>query len=209
MNKKIKLIIWIILFLFLIAGAYVLYDKLGEEYSPGGLVQDSQDQNGDSETTDNESSNDTVDSGKDEADNAEIPAPNFEVVDAEGNMVTLSDMIGKPVVVNFWASWCPPCKAEMPDFNEAYKLWGEDITFMMVNMTDGSRETVDRAKEFIESEGYEFPVYFDIWYSAAMTYGVYSLPATYFIDADGNYVAHAVGMIDADILEEGIGMIKE
>ena len=103
--------------------------------------------------------------------------------------------------------WCPPCKQELPDFNEAF-LREEGIRFMMVNLTDGQRETVESAGAFIEEMGYGFPVYFDTEYSGAAAYGVSSIPATYLIDAEGNLVAYAVGMISADALQQGIDMIK-
>ena len=134
-------------------------------------------------------------------------APDFTVTDYDGEEVRLSDYFGKPIVVNFWASWCPPCKAEMPDFEEAYKTHSE-VQFLMVNMT-GGRETLESAKEHVESQGYTFTVLFDTEYSAAYAYYVNSLPATYFIDAEGNLVAYATGMLDAETLEKGIAMIAD
>ena len=77
----------------------------------------------------------------------------------------------------------------------------------MVNMTDGDRETVEIASAFIAEAGYTFPVLFDTAASAAMTYGVYSLPSTYFIDAEGNAVARATGAIDSATLQQGIDLI--
>ncbi len=135
-------------------------------------------------------------------------APDFTALDWEGNEVKLSDFFGKPIVLNFWASWCPPCKAELPDFEAACKKYEGKVTFLMVNMTDGSRETVEVAKRFVESEGYTFPVYFDTKYEASYNYGVSSIPQTYFIDAEGNLVAYATGMITGSQLEQGIGMIR-
>ena len=133
--------------------------------------------------------------------------PNFTVLDREGNEVRLSDFFGMPIVLNFWASWCPPCKAELPDFEEACKRYEGKVTFLMVNLTDGQRETVEVAKSYIASQGYTFPVYFDTKYEAAYTYGVSSIPQTYFINADGSLEARATGMISAAQLEKGIGMI--
>ena len=106
------------------------------------------------------------------------------------------------------ASWCGPCKSEMPDFQVAYEELGDEIQFLMINMTDGSRETVAGASEFIAGQGYTFPVFYDSQSDAAGTYGVYSLPTTYFIDADGYAMARAIGAIDADTLQQGIDLIK-
>lgn len=134
-------------------------------------------------------------------------APDFTVLDGEGKEVKLSDFFGKPIVLNFWASWCPPCKAELPDFEDACKKYEGEVVFLMVNMTDNQIETVEVAKDFIKTYGYDFPVYFDVNYQAATVYGVRSIPQTYFINAEGEAVASATGMISAAQLEQGIGMI--
>ena len=134
-------------------------------------------------------------------------APDFTVQDGEGNSVKLSDFFGKPIVLNFWASWCPPCKAELPDFEDACKKYDGEVVFLMVNMTDNQMETVEVAKDFVKTHGYTFPVYYDVSYEAATVYGIRSIPQTYFINAEGEAVASATGMISAEQLEQGIGMI--
>ena len=127
----------------------------------------------------------------------------------EGNAVSLSSMQGKPVVVNFWASWCGPCKSEMPDFQKAYEQHGEAVHFMIVNMTDGMQETKEKAKAYVDKQGFTFPVYYDTDMDAAMTYGVSSIPATYFVAADGSLIARANGAISLATLEKGLSMIME
>ena len=117
-------------------------------------------------------------------------------------------MKGKPVVINFWATWCPYCVQEMPDFEAAYNKYKDRVTFMMLNMTDGA-ETINKASSFIDSKGYTFPVYFDVNQEAAYAYSATSLPVTYFIDADGNLIAYGRGMLDTASIEQGIGMILD
>ena len=192
-NKKVIGIL-IVAFVVLMAGAYVLYQRLSGTVESQQLAV---------EETDEEAE---VQGGTEEEAEVEL-APDFTVYDAEGNAVSLSDFIGTPVVVNFWASWCGPCKSEMPDFEEAYQQYGEEIQFLIVNMTDGSSETVETAKAFIEEQGYTFPVYYDTDIDAAYTYGVSAIPTTYFIGADGSAVAYAQGMLDAATLQKGIDMI--
>lgn len=215
-NKKMFIIISLA-FVLLLVGASALYSKLSEKVKPQGgglsaqdynaIVENTTQENEIEESTSN-SGNDTSNENSSDSETEEkVKAPDFKITDSEGNEVHLSDFVGKPVVLNFWASWCGPCKMEMPDFDEKYAELGDEIHFLMVNMTDGSRETVDAAKAFIEEQGYSFPVYFDTEMDAAITYSVNSIPTTYFIDAEGNAIAQAMGAIDAATLQTGIDMI--
>ncbi len=135
------------------------------------------------------------------------PAPDFAMEYYSGNTANLSDFVGKPVILNFWASWCGPCKSEMPDFQTAYEKHGDEIHFMMVNLTDGTQETVDKAYTFIEQQGYTFPVYYDTAMEGAAAYGVNAIPVTYFIDARGNLVAWGQGMLSEADLQYGIDLL--
>lgn len=191
MKNKITLIIIILAITALLVGSLALYNSLSDGVDTSLLSSDATDDSNNSEISQISS----------------VSAPDFTVYDADGKAVKLSDFYGKPTVVNFWASWCSPCKMEMPDFEEKYNEQGDKVNFLMVNMTDNSRETVKIASEFIASQGYTFPVYYDTEQSAAIAYSVYSLPTTYFIDASGNIVTYASGAINAETLQTGIDMI--
>ncbi len=187
MKKNILWILGIALTVIIFAGVVALYNKLSEDYSPEYQTEN------------------TNDNGAEEAYST---APDFTVTDSDGNEVRLSDYFGKPIVLNFWASWCPPCKEEMPYFEDAYKQYPE-VQFLMVNMTTSDRESLSAAKEYIEEEGYSFPVLYDTKGEAAMTYVASSIPMSFFIDKDGGLVTYAVGMLSAENLKRGIDLIKE
>lgn len=195
MNNKKILLILILVFVIVLGGAYTLYTELESKVASEQLAVSQPQEQSD---TDHEEKTEAKDR----------KAPDFLVYDMEGNEVRLYDYIGKPIVLNFWASWCGPCQLEMPDFNEKYIELGDEVQFLMVNMTDGSRETVDIASAFIEEKGYTFPVVYDTAGEAAMNYGAYSLPTTYFIDSNGDAIARATGAIDSETLQKGIDMIK-
>ena len=203
MKKKLGWIVLAILLVVLIGSASVMYNKYSSEVKNSQLMTENSTQAEIEEETENSAET----SEKTETQQL-VMAPDFIVYDAEGNSVSLSDFIGKPVVVNFWASWCGPCQIEMPDFDEMYKEFGEEVNFLMVNMTDGSRETADAAAKYVEDAGYAFPIYYDTKMNAAMTYGVNSLPSTYFIDAEGHAVTRAQGIINAEVLQYAIEMIS-
>ena len=190
MKNKKTLVIWAAAFVVLIAGATVLYGQLSRGAAPDQLEAADEPQ---------------VTEEEGEAQEQEkLKAPDFSVYNASG----LSDYFGKPIVLNFWASWCGPCQMEMPDFEEVYRERGAEIHFMMVNVT-GGRETLESAREFIAEKGYSFPVFYDTESEAANTYAAYSIPTTYFIDSEGYLAARAVGAIDRESLERGLAMIAD
>lgn len=127
MKKKIWIIIAIAFIAIMILAA-VLYPKLSEKYS--------------ADSRQNGTASETV-----------TQADNFTVYDSELNKVRLSDNFGKPIVINFWASWCGPCTSELPAFDAMYEKYGDEVVFLMINLTDGQRETVEIVKKFVSDNG--------------------------------------------------------
>lgn len=189
MGKKRNTILMLVVLIVFIALAFVAYQFLSKRYQPN-----------------DEKSSSISAMESDESDSEKIEAPDFIVEDMDGNQVKLSDMRGKPVVLNFWASWCGPCKSEMPHFDKLYQENKDTFAFMMVDLVDGQRETVEKGKAFIEKNNYNFPVYFDTIQNVGMSYGVTSIPTTLFIDKDGYVVTAYTGAISesklAKILEQ-------
>lgn len=135
-------------------------------------------------------------------------AKDFTVYDEDGNTVKFSDFKGKkPVVVNIWASWCGPCEEEMPYFEEAIKKYGDKVEILMVNLTDGKRETKETALKFLKDNNLEMKILFDKDFSAANAYSIRSIPRTIFINKDGEIAYDTKGLIDEDKLNDNIEKI--
>ena len=195
MNKKTLLILCLV-FVGLMLGAAGLYNTLADDVQPGGLVTTPPETQAPSQPEPEATETHPTDPP------ANI-APDFTMLDMDGNEVTLESFFGKPIILNFWASWCGPCKMEMPELQNFYEKYGEDIHFLLVSVDDSA----DTAKAFIKEEGYSFPVYFDTTSLGAYTYGASSIPLTFFIDAEGNLTAYYMGAMSKDILQQGVDMI--
>ena len=180
-HSTYKLIVTVLLLLIVIGGGMLLYRNLGQNIDLGEALPP-----------------ETV---------SQNLAPDFTVTDAEGNAYKLSDFRGKGVVLNFWASWCGPCKSEMPHFQEAYDQYGEDVHFLMVNMAEALGDTRANAEAFLTDSGYTFPVYYDTLAECAYGYGVTGIPMTFLIDAQGCIVSYQTGMISKADLEQRIQTI--
>ena len=138
-----------------------------------------------------------------------VAAPDFTVWDKDGKEVHLLELLdGKPGVLNFWTSKCPPCKEEMPEFQEVYEEMGEEIQFIMLDGVGCMGETEESGKAYVEEQGFTFPVYYDLEMDAVMTYGIQAFPTTFFIDKDGNLAAGRTGILTKELLQQGIELIK-
>lgn len=131
-------------------------------------------------------------------------AKDFTAYTDDGQRMRLIEKRGKPVVVNFFASWCGPCKMEMPHFDEAAKTYEGQIEFMMVNLCAYGNDTKENAKKMIADGGWTFPVYFDTDGSATVAYNVRSMPTTIFVSADGELVGQQIGAMTAAQLQAQI-----
>lgn len=156
-----------------------------------------------SEKADEEIRNEQTTAAEKETDNPNA-APDIRLFNARGEEVKLSDFRGKPVILNFWATWCGYCIQEMPDFEEAYKKYGNEIQFLIVNTDDG----IEKGEKYIKDKGYTFPTFYDLEFDAAITYGITGIPRTIALDKDGNICYNRAGMVDSATLESIIQAIN-
>lgn len=119
------------------------------------------------------------------------PAPDVTIYDAAGNPVKLSDFVGKPVVLNVWATWCGFCVQELPYFHDAYLEYGDQIEFLIVNLN----ESVETSEQFFQDNGYSFPVYVNSAQELESAFEISGIPVTLFIDSNGNILRHSEGML--------------
>jgi len=159
MKSKRNLIIGVCALVVIIAGAVIAYQFLSDnvELTPPQQEQDQQ----------------------------QSPAAGFTVEDTAGNAAALADIVG-PVVLNFWTTWCPSCTRMLPVLDTLYHEFGDEVTFMMINLVGSRGENPVRSLAYIEDRGYAFPIYFDTASEAARAFGVRYLPTTVFINADGS-----------------------
>ena len=218
MNSKLKYLVITVLFAGIFAAAVIGYNALSKVYTPpqaelalpGGSTPVKTEE---TEPVGNEEivPEDEPEEAPEEEQPEEVPAPDFTIMALDGSMVSLTDRLedGKPIVLNFWATWCGPCTSELPAFNKAVADYADEITFMMINLTDGQVETVPGVKEFLTENGYSLPVYFDKKGSATGPYGASSIPLTYFITSDGMVVGGHMGAMSEETLYNYLEQLLE
>ncbi|HEX9061697.1 MAG TPA: redoxin domain-containing protein [Clostridia bacterium] len=130
----------------------------------------------------------------------------FTLTDLNGKKVSLSDYKGKNVFLNFWATWCPPCRGEMPDIEDVYNesLKNKDFIILAVNLG----EDKDTVKAFIDSKGYHFKVLLDLDQKAGDSYGINAIPSSFFIDRNGNIQNKRVGAMSKNDIQQYIKQLK-
>lgn len=167
------------------------------------------------ENIEEESIDDEIEEGSKDVESELLPIIDFTLIDQYGNTHTLSDYKGKVVFLNFWATWCPPCKKEMPDIEEIYKEYGlnEDEVVVLGVANPKSKEYPNNSDEdkeyitsFLEKNAYTFPTVFD---ETGETYGSYfisSFPTTFIITKEGEVLGYIPGMMTKDMM---ISVIKQ
>ncbi len=131
-------------------------------------------------------------------------ARDIVLTDMSGKQVSLDSFKGKTVVLNFWATWCPPCRGEMPEFDELNKEFQKtgEAVLLAVNLTDGKRETPERVAEFLRETGYTMTVLLDEKQEAASFFGVRYIPTTFILDKDGRLAGQIQGATTKDAVLE-------
>lgn len=120
--------------------------------------------------------------------------PDITLVDREGDPVSLRDNDGKPAIINVWASWCPPCKDEMPHLQKAFEKHGDQVQFHMVNLTN--RDSLDKMDAFLQEEAFTFPILLDEEGVTEKELQILGIPNTFFLDDQGKIIHHIAGYMD-------------
>ncbi|ALX49115.1 TlpA family protein disulfide reductase [Lentibacillus amyloliquefaciens] len=132
-------------------------------------------------------------------------APDFELTTLEGEPVRLSDYRGQRVIVNFWATWCPPCREEIPDLQKLYDE--KDVEILAVDLTK-TEESEENVRDFADDFEMTFPVPMDVNSEVATTYQVRAYPTSYMIDSNGRIQFSAMGAMDYDLMVEELSKIE-
>ncbi|RYG74684.1 TlpA family protein disulfide reductase [Lentibacillus lipolyticus] len=132
-------------------------------------------------------------------------APDFELTTLEGETIRLSDYRGQRVIVNFWATWCPPCRAEIPDFQKLYDK--KDVEILAVNLT-GTEESEEEVRNFVNEFEMTFPVPMDANADVATIYQIRAYPTSYMIDSNGRIQFSAMGAMNYDLMVQELSKME-
>lgn len=175
--------------------------------SPDKNNSNPQGQKPETSTSNTQNNTDTRNGSDDAADETSpaVPAPDFTLEDQYGNIHTLDSYKGKTIFLNFWATWCPPCRAEMPEIQEIYEEYGEngsDVIILGVASPETGREgTAEEIAAFLSDNNYTYPVVMDTDGILAYYYGISAYPTTFMIDSNGNVYGYVTGQITKDIMQ--------
>ncbi|WP_394188479.1 redoxin domain-containing protein [Paenisporosarcina quisquiliarum] len=135
-------------------------------------------------------------------------APDFELTTLAGEPIRLSELQGKKVILNFWATWCPPCKAEMPHMQNFYEDYAEaeNVEIVAVNLTSGDREA--SVEEFVKDYGLTFPIPMDVEGEVGQKFQAVTIPTSYIIDTNGLIQHKIVGPMDETMIQDFVSNIK-
>ncbi len=132
-------------------------------------------------------------------------APDFSLKGLDGQTVKMSELRGKPVMVNFWATWCPPCREEMPDLQKAYQKYrGEGMVFLGIDM----QEDPETVRKFVQQNGYDWTFVVDSDAQVARTYQASAIPTSYFVDRNGIIRDTQIGAVTPALLDAKLSKIR-
>lgn len=136
-----------------------------------------------------------------------VPSIDFELADQYGETHRLSDYTGRVVFLNFWATWCPPCRAELPDIQKLYEEYGDDGEVVILGVASpgiGSEQDEDGVRDFLTENGITYPVLMDTTGEVMNAYYITALPTTFMIDRDGNIFGYVPGMMTEEVMRSVI-----
>ncbi|MGB4587686.1 MAG: TlpA disulfide reductase family protein [Clostridiaceae bacterium] len=190
--KKYGFILWIIVFAAVLGGGYYLSDRLKDKgvEKPVQTISDTP--------------------GVSPFEKYKVERgfkPAFTIKNAAGENISLSDYKGQVIILNFWASWCPPCVEEMPELQDIHDSLGDGKVLFAINLTDGQRETREKADKFLAKNGYDMNVLYDTEGKAFMSFGIENIPHTFIIDKEGMVVYSISGETDKATIDALLAMV--